>query len=129
MKNLTRYALSALVFGALALPASTAAQERPADLDRELRELATTPSSADADRAVVRDFVASERVRDVARSIGVDADRLADQVETLDDAQAGDLAERIADANDDPLAGGDTFVITSTTIIIVLLILILVAVA
>lgn len=129
MKNATRFAFSALLLGALALPASAAAQERPADLDRELRELATTSSNADADRALVRDFVTREQVRDVARSMGIDTEALADQAQTMSDAEAGDLATRIRDANEDPLAGGDTFVITSTTIIIALLIVILVIVA
>jgi hypothetical protein len=129
MKIAARFALSALMLGALALPATAAAQERPADFERELRELATTPNAADADRALVLDFVTSEQVRDVARSIGVDGDRLADHVQTLDNAQAGDLAKRLRDANEHPLAGGDRVVITTTTIIIVLLIIILVAVA
>lgn len=127
MKNLTRIALSLLLVGAMAGPAT--AQEAGADLQSELREMAAAPSAADAHRAVVRDFIADDRVRSVAADLGVDLAGMEGRVATLDDADAADLAKRIRDANEDPLAGGDTLVITSTTIIIVLLIILLVAVA
>lgn len=127
MKNLTNIALSLLLVGGLAGPA--AAQDARAGVQSELREMAAAPSDADAHRAVVRDFIGNDRVRTVAADLGIDLAGLDERVATLSDGDAADLAKRIRDANEDPLAGGDTLVITSTTIIIVLLIILLVAVA
>ena len=99
----------------------------------------STISSADLDAAVsarpagnreaVRNFLATEQVRNVAGRMGVSVSDLSARVATLDQASIDQIAAQ-AGAGDKALAGGaSTIVISSTVIIIVLLILILVLVA
>jgi hypothetical protein len=83
----------------------------------------------DADRAAIREALASPEVREVAVKAGIDLDRLAAATETL----SGDDLERAADAarqvNDRLVGGQRNFVISTTTIIIALLVVILIIVA
>ena len=96
-------------------------------------------SSADLDAAVsarpagnreaVRNFLATDQVRNVAGRMGVNASDLSARVATLDQNSIDQIAAQ-AGAGDKALAGGaSTIVISSTVIIIALLILILILVA
>lgn len=133
MKTTGSLAAAVLLTGVLALRAAAQTITNPArqetQVRAELRELAASPTAADHDRAEVERFLANDRARDVAADMGIDLQALQDRVATLSDADAADLASRVKNANEAPMAGGDTFVITSTTIIIVLLIIILIIVA
>lgn len=128
MRRLTMgLALAALT----TLPATLTAQEAPGrDAEADLRAMATQPAAAEQDRAVVRAFLGSDRVRRVAEDRGMDVRALEEGLATLDDAATADLAERIRSAQD-PAAhvGGDTFVISSTVVIIALLVIILIVVS
>jgi len=99
----------------------------------------STISSADLDAAVsarpagnreaVRNFLATDQVRNVAGRMGVNASDLSARVATLDQNSIDQIAAQ-AGAGDKALAGGaSTIVISSTVIIIALLILILILVA
>ena len=99
----------------------------------------STISSADLDavvsarpagnREAVRNFLATDQVRNVAGRMGVSASDLSARVATLDEASLNQIAAQ-AGVGDRALAGGSsTIVISSTVIIIALLILILLLVA
>jgi hypothetical protein len=100
------------------------------DAEQELHTLVggRHAQGAAADRATVRRFLSRSDVGRVAAERGIDLDRLEEGVQALSPEEAGELANRVHDAQGQ-LAGGDTFVITSTTVIIALLIIILIIVA
>lgn len=111
-------------------PARLTAQQISKGDGAQLRSLATRPTPRERDRATVRDFLRNPGVREAADAHGIDVDKLQSDVATLDSTDAADLAHRIRAAeHPSTQAGGDTFVITSTTVIIVLLVLILIAVS
>lgn len=119
-----------LLGATLLAPGQIQAQEANGDLERELRSMVTEPSPADADRAVLRDFLDRDRVQEIAGERGIDAEQLQGRVATLDGEEASELAQRVRDVQDDlDQVGGDTLVISATTVIIILLIILLVAVA
>lgn len=126
-----RKLIPAVLFAAsLLVPGPIQAQEANGELERELRGMVTEPSPAEADRAVLQDFLDRDDVQEVASERGIDAERLQDRVATLDGEEASELAQRVRDVQDDlDQVGGDTLVISATTVIIILLIILLVAVA
>lgn len=126
-----RKLIPAVLFAAsLLAPGQMQAQEANGELERELRSMVIEPSPAEADRAVLKDFLDRDDVQEVASERGIDAERLQDRVATLDGEEASELAQRVRDVQDDlDQVGGDTLVISATTVIIILLIILLVAVA
>ena len=120
-----RYMTAVLaIVAALVFPTGLIAQvDTDASAESELRAMLVNEAPV-SDREVVLDFLADERVADVAASRGMDVDELGDRVRTMDDRSASDLADRVREMRAD-MVGGDTFVIGSTTLIIILLVLIL----
>lgn len=132
MVHTVRIAAASLVLSLLALPGTLHAQDAPAhdEVRTELRDIAASPTPSAEDRQLLEGFLESSRVQGVAEGMGIDLGLLQDRVATLGSDEASDLAKRVRDAGQEaPLAGGDTFVITSTTVIIALLVIILVIVA
>jgi hypothetical protein len=89
-------------------------------------------AAGDAQRAAVQEALARPEVRSVAAKAGVNVDRLAAQVATLDDtdlAQVADAAQQVNQSSQPLVGGASTVVISTTTIIIVLLLIILIVVA
>ena len=124
-----RLLFSVSVLTALTLfGAELQAQETsPLDLEGELRMMVAEPSAADGDRQVVLDFMDRAEVFETLAGLGLDADRLAARVNTLDDATLADLARQVRESQDQAdLVGGNTIVLSTSTVIIILLILILV---
>ena len=124
-----------LVFATvLSSPALAAQSSTRHLLDRSALASAVAERAAagDAQRAAIQEVLARPDVRGVAAKAGVNVDRLAAQVATLNGAelaQVADAAQRVNQA-DSPLVGGaSTIVISTTTIIIVLLLIILLVVA
>jgi len=79
----------------------------------------------DADRAAIREALARPQVREIAKKINVDMERvtaIADTLTGTDLAQAADAARQV---NHQLVGGASTVVISTTTIIIGLLLLIL----
>jgi len=83
----------------------------------------------DADRAAVREALDRAEVKDVAAKLGVDLNRAAAAVDTMN----GDDLTRAADAarqvNRQLVGGASNVVLSTTTIIIILLVVILLIVA
>ena len=133
MKNIRRILTGLAAVAALGIVTSSPAQAQAAPDDgavRTLREMVAQPSADMRNRKIVEDFLARDDVRDMARSHGMDPERIDARAAALDSETAGDLATRIQTLQDEgALAGGDTFVITSTTVIIVLLLIILIVVS
>ena len=92
--------------------------------DATLREMVTAPTQADRDRAAVLAFLDREDVREAAEANGMELDGLESRVLALDAPAAADLAERVADTEQQ--IGGDTRIVISSTAIIVALLLIII---
>jgi hypothetical protein len=96
---------------------------------RDLQALVGTPDRTEGDRRVIEAFLAGPGVGDVVAGLGIDADRIRAGARVMSGPTTANLAERIRDAADQaPMVGGDTIVISSTAIIIALLVLILISV-
>jgi len=80
-------------------------------------------------RAAVHEALARPEVAGVAAKAGVNIERLASQVATLQGAELAQAAEAAQQVNNSFTGGASTVVISTTTIIIVLLVIILIVVA
>lgn len=97
------------------------------DLQDELRMMVVEPSDVDRDREVVRDFLDRVDVQEAIASSGLDRERLAARLGTLDDGAIAELAQQVESIDQEgDLIGGNTVVISTSTVIIILLVLILV---
>ena len=86
-------------------------------------------ATLDADRDAIREALTRPEVRAVAERTGIDIDRVAASLESLDSATVARAAESARQVNDALVGGASTITISTTTIIIVLLVIILVLVA
>ncbi len=124
-----RFATALALTGTFLLVGQAQGQEvQDHQVREEVRSMVMEGSTAQADRAVVSDFLERSDVGRAASERGLDLERVKDGVQALSAKEASRLAQRVQEV-DAYLAGGDTFVITSTTVIIILLVLILIAVA
>ncbi len=93
------------------------------------KELSATISGQlaqqDADRAAIREALARQEVRDAAKSLSIDMDRVTAAADTLDGADLVKAADAARQVNQQLAGGASTVVISTTTIIIALLLLIL----
>ncbi|MEX2471838.1 MAG: PA2779 family protein [Gemmatimonadota bacterium] len=111
----------------LVLGGDLQAQETSTHLEDELRMMVVEPSTVDRDHQVVRNFLDRVDVQEAIASSGLDRERLAARVGTLDDGAIAELAQQVESIDQEgDLIGGNTVVISTTTIIIILLVLILV---
>jgi hypothetical protein len=83
----------------------------------------------DADRAAVRDALARPEVRDVAKKMNIDMDRVTTVADTLTGVELAQAAHAARQVNQQLVGGASTVVISTTTIIIILLLIILLVVA
>ena len=93
--------------------------------------VAERAAAGDAQRAAIQEALARPDVRGVAAKAGVNVDRLAARVATLDGAelaQVADAARKVNQADPSMVGGASTIVISTTTIIIALLVIILLVV-
>lgn len=127
-----RFTRSAVALGAIALlatPGSVQAQEdiaaSPDDVEVAVQQKV---AAAESDREAIRSVLDRNEVRDVAAGAGLDVDRAAAVVETLEGSELSAAAEQARDL-DAALANDTTIVISTTAIIIGLLILILIMVS
>lgn len=127
-----RFTRSAVALGAIALLGTTGsvqAQEATAapsdDVEAAVQQKV---ASAESDREAIRSVLDRPQVRDVASRHGVDLDRAAAAVETLEGSELSAAAEQARDL-DAALTNDTTIVISTTAIIIGLLILILIMVS
>ena len=79
----------------------------------------------DADRAAIREAIARPEVRDAAKSLGIDIDRVTTAADTLSGPDLAKAAATARQVNQELVGGASTVVISTTTIIIGLLLLIL----
>jgi len=116
---------------ALASPALAAQTSARHVLDQSaLASAVADRAAADvAQRAAIQEALARPEVRGVAAKAGVNVDRLAAHVATLDGAELAQVADAAQQVNHSLAGGASTVVISTTTIIIVLLVLILIIVA
>ena len=121
--------LAALLILVLALSTSAFAQERhlvaPADLAQAVVQHG---ANQDADRAIIREALSRPEVRAVAERTGIDIDRVAASVDSLDPSAMARAAASARDVNTALVGGASTVTISTTTIIIVLLLIILIVV-
>jgi len=93
------------------------------------QELSATVSSQvaqqDADRAAIREALGRPEVRDAAKSLSIDIDRVTVAADTLSGADLSKAADAARQVNHQLVGGASTVVISTTTIIIALLLIIL----
>jgi hypothetical protein len=122
--------LAAPLLLVLGLSPSAFAQERhavaPADIARAVTQHV---AEQDADRAAIQEALTRPEVRAIAARTGVDIDRLAASVDSLDPDAVARAAASAREVNTALVGGASTVTISTTTIIIVLLIVILILVA
>jgi hypothetical protein len=83
----------------------------------------------DADRAALHEALARPEVRSAAVKLGVDVDRMASSVDTMNGADLARAAEAARHVNQTLVGGASTVVISTTTIIIGLLVLLVIILA
>jgi hypothetical protein len=117
------------VFLILALTASSAvAGQRHVVQPSTLADaVANHARQQDAQRAEVRDALSRPEVQNVASSVGLDAGKLSQGVNTLD-ADTLNRAAAVAHDVNQALIGGSSVTISTTAIILVLLLVILIVV-
>ncbi len=79
----------------------------------------------DADRAAIHEALARPEVRDAAKSLSIDVDRVTVAADTLSGADLAKAADAARQVNHQLVGGASTVVISTTTIIIALLLIIL----
>jgi hypothetical protein len=122
--------LSAPLILILGLSTPAHAQDRHAVPPSALAAAVTDHAATlDADRDAVREALNRPEVRVVAERTGIDIDRAAASIETLDASTLSRAADSAREVNDALVGGASTVTISTTTIIIVLLLIILVVVA
>jgi hypothetical protein len=122
--------LSAPLILILGLSTPARAQDRHAVPPSALAAAVTDhAASLDADREAIREALDRPEVRAVAERTGIDIDRAAASIETLDASTLSRAAESARQVNDALVGGASTVTISTTTIIIVLLLIILIIVA
>lgn len=123
MKTL-RFAVPILALSLLAAPLS--AQEAGVVDGAELNAALEQHGAQDAaDRAVVDRVLSSEAARGVAESIGVDIESARSAVRLLEGERLAE-AVQLAQAVEDPIAGGQTISFNTVTVILILLLVIVV---
>ena len=114
----------------MAAPSSALADgRRAADAATLAAAVAQHVDQQDADRAAIREALGRPEVRDMAGRMGLDVDRAAAAVGTLDGADLTRAAGAARQVNEQLVGGATTVVFTATTIIIILLVVILLIVA
>src|SRR4029077_6023771 len=71
-------------------------------------------ATLDADRAAVRDALNRSEVRAVAERTGIDIDRAAVSIDTLDSSALARAAESVRQVNDALVGGASTITISTT---------------
>lgn len=128
MRTLTTLISGALLL-ILGLATAAHAQERHAVAPSALAAAVTGHVVArDADRDAIREALARPEVRAVAERAGLDIDRAAASIDSLDSSSLERAAASARQVNQALVGGASTVTISTTTIIIVLLIIILVLV-
>lgn len=128
METLRRIGGLALLAATLAF-APAAAQEAHVLSSEEIEGLvAERAAEADVDREALRAFLDRPEVRRIADDAGIDLQRAASAVATLEDGEAERLAIQ-ARSLDEALAGGQDYVVISTTALIIALLILLIIVA
>jgi hypothetical protein len=124
--KLVTFVLAALI---AASTAAFAEQRHVVDPAAVAATVAQHAAEQEASRAAVREALAQPQVREIAGRMGLDINRAAAAVDTLN---AGDL-DRAATAarqvNERLVGGATTVVITTTTIIIALLVILIIVLA
>jgi hypothetical protein len=122
--------ISAPLILILGFAASARAQERHVVSPSALAAaVADHVAARDADREAIREALKRPEVRAVAERTGIDIDRAAASIDSLDASSLVRAAESARQVNQALVGGSSTITISTTTIIIVLLIIILILVA
>lgn len=129
MRTISTFVAAPLIL-VLGFSTPSYSQERhvvaPADLASAVTQHAV---NQDADRAAIHEALTRPEVRAVAEQAGVNIERIAASVDSLDASTLARAAASAHDVNSALVGGASTVTISTTTIIIVLLIVILILVA
>jgi len=114
----------------IAAPSATYAQQRhvidPAAVAASVVQHA---AEQDANRVAVREALTQPQVREMAGRMGLDVNRAAAAIDTLNASDLERAANAARQVNQQLVGGATTVVITTTTIIIALLIILIIVLA
>jgi hypothetical protein len=127
--HILRVSLVGLLVLSIAMSSSAFAQERHVvDPDLLTSTVDEHVATQEADRAAVRQALSRPEVQEVATRIGLDLNRVATSIDTMNGRVLTEAARTARQVNH-ALVGGATVTISTTTIIIALLVVILIIVA
>src|SRR5581483_5110221 len=109
----------------IAAPSGFAADQHVVSPQQLAATVSGVAAQQDADRAAIREALARPEVRDAARSLSIDIDRVTAATDTLSGADLAKAADTARQVNHQLVGGASTVVISTTTIIIALLLIIL----
>jgi len=112
----------------LASPAA-ATQEHVVDTSQLRAIVAERQAQQEQDRAAIREALGRSEVRQVAKTVGADMDRLTAAIDTFSTSDLERAADAARQVNDRLVGGASSITISTTTLIIGLLVLILLIVA
>ena len=125
---MTRHARLLLIF-ILALvvagPSTVAADQHVVSPEHLAATVSGEVAQRDADRAAIHEALGRPEVREAAKSLSIDIDRVTTAADTLSGADLSKAADAARQVNHQLVGGASTVVISTTTIIIALLLIIL----
>lgn len=113
----------------MAAPAALAQDRHVVDPSTLVETVDQHVAQQDADRAAVRDALATPAVGGAAARLGVDVDRLRASAATLAGDDLAQVASTARELNQSLVGGASSVTISTTTIILALLVVILLIVA
>ena len=120
----------AVLAASIAAPSATFAQQRHViDPAAVAASVAQHAAEQDANRAAVREALTQPQVREMARRMGLDVNRAAAAIDTLNASDLERAANAARQVNQQLVGGATTITITTTTIIIALLIILIIVLA
>ncbi len=127
MRHVRLFLIVALAF-LMAVPSGFAADQHVVSPQQLAATIAAQTAEQDADRAAIHEALARPEVRETAKKLDIDMDRVTAAADVLSGADLTKAAQAARQVNHQLVGGASTVVISTTTIIIVLLLLILLVV-
>lgn len=112
----------------ISVPSGFAADQHVVSPEQLAATISGQTAQQEADRSAIHEALARPEVRETAKKLNIDMDRVTAAADTLSGADLAKAAQTARQVNHQLVGGASTVVISTTTIIIVLLLLILLVV-
>lgn len=124
MRHIRLFLVVTLVF-LMAVPSGFAADRHVVSPQQLATAIAAQTAQQDADRAAIHEALARPEVRDTAKKLNIDMERVTATADALSGPDLAKAAQAARQVNHQLVGGASTVTISTTTIIIALLVLIL----